>query len=128
MLTSFFLSVAAIGIYPTTGLSLMWLQDNAAGHYKRATMVGMTLTLGNTAGVAVGQIFTTASRPRYIEGMSIALGLICVSMAMVVALMVGMAYVNRRRTAELSKAEAEGREIEPKPEMGDYDIHFRYSL
>lgn len=120
--------MAAIGIYPTTGLSLMWLQDNAAGHYKRATMVGMTLTLGNTAGVAVGQIFTTESKPRYIEGMSIALGLACVSMAMVVALMGGMAYVNGKRAAEVKKAEEEGKEVVPRPEKGDSDVHFRYSL
>ncbi|KAF2161082.1 hypothetical protein M409DRAFT_69950 [Zasmidium cellare ATCC 36951] len=120
--------MAAIGIYPTTGLSLMWLQDNAAGHYKRATMVGMTLTLGNTAGVAVGQIFTTESKPRYIEGMSIALGLACVSMAMVVALMGGMAYVNGKRAKAIKKAEEEGKEIEPRPGKGDYDVHFRYSL
>lgn len=49
--------MAAIDIYLTSGLALMWLHDNAAGYYKRATMVGMTVTLGNTAGVAVGQIF-----------------------------------------------------------------------
>lgn len=120
--------MAAIGIYPTTGLSLMWLQDNVAGHYKRATMVGMTLTLGNTAGVAVGQIFTTESKPRYIKGMSIALGLACMAIAMVVSLMTGMAYVNRKRSAELKRAEDEGREIEPQREKGDYDVHFRYSL
>lgn len=65
----------------------MWLQDNVAGHYKRATMVGMTLTLGNTAGVTVGQIFVTQDRPRYIEGLSIALALACVAIAMVVSLM-----------------------------------------
>lgn len=106
----------------------MWLQDNVAGHYKRATMVGMTLTLGNTAGVAVGQIFTTESKPRYIKGMSIALGLACVAMAMVVSLMIGMAFVNRKRAAELRKAEEAGRAVEPSPEKGDSDVHFKYSL
>lgn len=64
-----------MGIYPTTGMSLMWLNDNVAQHFKRATMVGATLTCANTAGVAVGQIFTTETGPRYIKGLSIALGL-----------------------------------------------------
>lgn len=64
-----------MGIYPTTGMSLMWLNDNVAQHFKRATMIGATLTCANTAGVAVGQIFTTASKPRYIKGLSISLGL-----------------------------------------------------
>jgi hypothetical protein len=63
-----------MGIYPTTGMSLMWLNDNVAQHFKRATMIGATLTCANTAGVAVGQIFTTKSAPRYIEGLSISLG------------------------------------------------------
>ncbi|KGO54610.1 Major facilitator superfamily domain, general substrate transporter [Penicillium expansum] len=72
--------VVALGIYPTTGLSLMWLQDNTARHFKRATMVGMTLCFGNTAGVAVGQIFTTESAPRYIKGLSISLGLAVVAL------------------------------------------------
>ncbi|KAK4506075.1 hypothetical protein PRZ48_004040 [Zasmidium cellare] len=120
--------LAAIGIYPTTGLSLMWLQDNAAGHYKRATMVGMTLTLGNTAGVAVGQIFTTETKPRYIKGLSIALGLACVPMACVGCLMVGMAVVNGKRERVIGDAEGEGRVLERRAEKGDGDVWFRYSL
>ncbi|CAK3799334.1 high-affinity nicotinic acid transporter [Lecanosticta acicola] len=120
--------LAAIGIYPTTGLSLMWLQDNVARHYKRASMVGLTLTLGNTAGVAVGQIFVTESKPRYIKGMSIALGLACVALAMVVSLMVGMALANRRRSEKLRKAEDAGAPLPAEPERGDMDVHFRYSL
>lgn len=120
--------VAAIGIYPTTGLSLMWLQDNVAGHYKRATMVGMTLTLGNTAGVAVGQIFVTEDKPRYIKGMSIALGLACVAMAMVVSLMAGMFVVNRKRGRVVARARDEGTPLDSVPSKGDFDVHFQYSL
>lgn len=67
--------VVVMGIYPTTGMSLMWLNDNVAQHFKRATMIGATLTIANTAGVAVGQIYTTDSKPRYIKGLSISLGL-----------------------------------------------------
>lgn len=106
----------------------MWLQDNAARHYKRATMVGLTLTLGNTAGVAVGQIFTTESKPRYIKGMSIALGLACVALAMVVSLMIGMALANRRRSIKLRKADEAGSPLPVEPVKGDMDVHFRYSL
>lgn len=117
-----------MGIYPTTGMSIMWLSDNAARHFKRATMAGATLTLGNTAGVAVGQIFTTADSPRYIKGLSIAMGLAAVALGCVVSLMVGMNMANKRRDARLREAEANGTPLPPQPELGDMDVHFRYSL
>ncbi|KAL1861093.1 hypothetical protein Plec18170_001608 [Paecilomyces lecythidis] len=120
--------VAALGIYPTTGLSIMWLQDNVSKHYKRATMVGFTLCLGNTAGVAVGQIFTAQSSPRYIPGLSIALGLACFAFVDVLAIMASFTWVNRKRAAKIRSAEAAGTPIEPNPDLGDYDVHFQYSI
>ena len=106
----------------------MWLQDNVSRHYKRATMVGMTLCFGNTAGVAVGQIFTTQTAPRYIRGLSISLGLAVVALLMVVSLMMGMATVNKRRAQRIRQAEESGEVLEPNPKNGDYDVFFRYSL
>lgn len=120
--------VAALGIYPTTGLSLMWLQDNVSRHYKRATMVGFTLCLGNTAGVAVGQIFTTQSAPRYIQGLSIAMGLAVLALCIVITLMVSFKWVNRKRAAKIAAAEEAGVPILPNPDLGDYDVYFRYSI
>jgi len=79
--------IVVMGIYPTTGMSLMWLNDNVAQHFKRAAMIGATLTCANTAGVAVGQIFTTKSGPRYIKGLSISLGLAVLAGIMVSGLM-----------------------------------------
>lgn len=106
----------------------MWLQDNVARHYKRATMVGFTLCLGNCAGVAVGQIFIAKDSPRYIPGLSVALGLAVLAACIVVALMVGYTMVNRKRARILAEAEAAGMPIAPRPELGDYDLHFRYTL
>lgn len=120
--------VTVMGIYPTTGMSIMWLNDNAARHFKRATMAGATLTLGNTAGVAVGQVFTTADSPRYIKGLSISMGLAAVALAMVASLMVGMHFVNRKRAAKIKAAEDAGSPLPHCPLDGDYDIHFKYSL
>ncbi|KAH7025161.1 major facilitator superfamily domain-containing protein [Microdochium trichocladiopsis] len=120
--------VAALGIYPTTGLSLMWLQDNVSRHYKRATMVGFTLTLGNTAGVAVGQIFTTETAPQYLPGLRIALGLACFALVDVCCIMAAFTWVNKKRAAKLLAAEQAGTPIEPDTALGDYDVHFRYCL
>jgi FtsH-binding integral membrane protein len=106
----------------------MWLQDNVARHYKRATMVGFTLSLANTAGVAVGQIYTTQSSPRYIKGMSISLGLTVVAMCMVFLLAGGMTYVNRNRETKIKAAEQAGNPLPSQPELGDYDVHFKYTI
>lgn len=105
----------------------MWLQDNVARHYKRASMVGLTLTVGNTAGVVVGQIFTTQSGPRYIKGLSIALGFGVVGLVMVAILMISFPLVNRRRADRVANAEREGQPLLEKPMEGDYDVYFRYS-
>lgn len=121
-------TVVAIGIYPSTGLSLMWLQDNVARHYKRAAMVGLTLSFANTAGVTVGQIFTTSTAPRYIRGLSISLGLAALALIIVIILMVTMPAVNKRREAKIAKAEQEGKPLVSCPERGDYDVFFRYSI
>lgn len=105
----------------------MWLQDNVAKHYKRASMVGLTLTVGNTAGVAVGQIFTSQSSPRYIKGLSIALGFGVLGILCVSSLLIAFPIVNKRRAAAIAKAESEGKPLMEKPEDGDYDVYFRYS-
>lgn len=97
-------------------------------HYKRATMVGFTLCLGNTAGVAVGQIFTTSTAPRYVPGLSIALGLACFALVDVLLLMAAFTWVNRKRAAKILAAEQAGTPIEPDISLGDYDVHFKYSI
>jgi uncharacterized membrane protein len=121
------LAVAALGIYPSTGLSMMWLQDNVSRHYKRATMVGFTLCLGNTAGVAVGQIFTAQSAPRYIQGLSVGMGLALLAFCISIVLMVSFTVVNRKRAAQIAAAEEAGNPVLPNPDLGDYDVHFKYS-
>lgn len=120
--------VTILGIYPTVGLSIMWLSDNVGRHFKRASMVGMVLTIANTAGVAVGQIYKTETSPRYIEGLTISLGLNCVALLMVVLLMSGMWWVNKQRAARIQAAIDAGRPLVAQPEKGDSDVYFVYSL
>lgn len=91
-------------------------------------MVGGALTLGNTAGVAVGQIFVTVDKPRYIKGLSIALGLAVVALVCVISLVVGMNAANKRRAELIRVAEENGEPLPQQPEEGDYDVHFKYTL
>jgi len=120
--------ITILGIYPTVGLSIMWLSDNVGRHFKRASMVGMVLTIANTAGVAVGQIYQTPTAPRYIKGLTISLGLNVLALLMVVLLMGGMWWANRKRAARIQAAIDAGRPLVAQPEEGDYDVYFVYSL
>jgi hypothetical protein len=106
----------------------MWLQDNVSRYYKRASMVGFTLTLGNTAGVAVGQIFTAQSAPRYKTGLTIGMGLALFALVDVCVLMAMFAWTNKKRAAKVLAADQAGDPIVPDPAKGDYDVCFRYSL
>jgi hypothetical protein len=120
--------VTILGIYPTVGLSIMWLSDNVGRHFKRASMVGLVLTIANTSGVAVGQIYRTQEAPRYVKGLTISLGLNVLALACIIGLMSGMWWVNRKRHEKLVAAEQAGTPLPEQPEKGDYDVHFVYSL
>jgi hypothetical protein len=91
-------------------------------------MVGMTLTFANTAGVVVGQIFTTDTAPSYVKGLSICLGFAAFAFVVVAFLMAGMFIANRRRARAIQAGEQTGRPLLPQPEKGDYDVHFKYTL
>ncbi|KAL2836941.1 high-affinity nicotinic acid transporter [Aspergillus pseudoustus] len=121
------LFIIAVGIYPTTGIAIVWLNANFAGHYKRATAVGVTFTVGNTAGAVVGQVFTTASGPRYLPGLRIALGLACLAIVVVCVLMAGLHWENGRRDKKLLEM-ADGGVERFESVVDDRDVHFRYTL
>jgi hypothetical protein len=119
----------------------MWLTDNVSGHYKRATMIGVTIAFANTSGIIIGQIFTQQSKPRYLKGLAVTLcrqrislqivdciGLITASLTSVITLAFGMRRVNQKRDRLLEKAKEEGSLIPDQPEKGDYNPYFRYSL
>lgn len=106
----------------------MWLSDNVGQHFKRAAMIGLTLTMGNTAGVAVGQVFKSGDSPRYKKGITISMGLAVVALVCVFSLMTGFTIVNKRRAEKIRKAEEAGTPLQPQPELGDYDVFFKYSI
>lgn len=53
-----FLCVSAVYIGP--GLSLAWLNINTAPHYKRAAAIGIQQSMGNSAGIVVGEIYRSS--------------------------------------------------------------------
>lgn len=43
-------------LYNGPGINETWITDNTTPHYRRATFLGTTLTVGNVAGVVAGQV------------------------------------------------------------------------
>ncbi|KAH7078261.1 major facilitator superfamily transporter [Paraphoma chrysanthemicola] len=81
------------GIYVMLGLNYVWMLNSHAGYYKRATAIGINMTVGNCAGLVIGQIFkNTASDGRYLEGIATSL-----SVALACAVLITCLYIYKRR-------------------------------
>jgi sugar phosphate permease len=114
----------APGIYIIVGLNATWLLNSHAGYYKRATAIGMNQSIGNSAGVVVGQIFKTTVDGKYLLGLSFSLGSILLAIIGHTALYVHFKRENRRRdalTEEQKEAEVQAGKI------GDFHPEFRYA-
>ncbi|KAK0386734.1 hypothetical protein NLU13_6570 [Sarocladium strictum] len=121
--------VLGCGVYASTGLCIVWLNSNFAGHYKRATALGVTFSVGNSSGIVVGQIFTAQTAPRYTRGTGIAMGFAGFGVVLACVNAVALNYVNERRAQRLAaRGPSVGSEQGEKDEICDYDDTFRYNL
>ncbi|KAH3663955.1 hypothetical protein OGAPHI_004669 [Ogataea philodendri] len=73
--------VLTIGAFAGPGLNLSWINNNTAGHLKRASSVGIQLSIANVAGVVIGQIYRSNDFPMFILGHGFSLG--CISFAII---------------------------------------------
>lgn len=85
--------LVGLGMYVCSALSILWANNNNAGHYKRATMGGMITGAGSTAGVLVGQVF----KGTYHKGFLIGLILSCVAIPLVLGVMWNLSRLNKGR-------------------------------
>lgn len=72
-----FLTVSSIA--PGIATTIAWVGSNYANHYKKATAMGLTFTLGNAGGIVASQIYRTGDAPKYNFGHAITLGFCVVS-------------------------------------------------
>lgn len=99
--------------------------SNTAGHFKRSTAVGFTFTIGNTAGVVVGQVFRDQDEPRYLHAVRIILGMTIFGMVLTTLTAFGLRHVNKKREQRLA---ARGPvEVVDEKEVTDYDDTFKYN-
>jgi len=109
----------AAGIYGVTTLNILWMAGNYTSYYKRAFSTAFMQTVGNSAGAAVGFVFTAQQAPRYIHGMWFAFGMTVLSISMVGCLRVHFWRENQKREG----LRREGARDEPA--LGERNPHFR---
>lgn len=78
------LFIIAFGLYGATGTNVAWISGNSAGHFKRATAMGMNQCIGNSAGAAIGSIYNANTAPRYFTGLYISIGLTALGLILVI--------------------------------------------
>ncbi|KAL4939801.1 hypothetical protein BDV06DRAFT_230815 [Aspergillus oleicola] len=117
----------APGIYIVLGLNCSWLLNCHAGYYKRATAVGMNQSVGNAAGVVVGQIFKTTVDGKYLLGLSFSLGSIVLAACGHASLYLLLRYHNKKRDA-MSEEEKELESEHHNRKGADFHPDFRYAL
>ena len=111
--------VCSIGVYNLITLNLAWLNVNMAPQYRRATAIGIQLTIGNSAGAVAGQIYRKS--PYYL-GNGFSLGTLFAAEFLVLCQMWYLKRQNKLKEA-IRTGEKEDRR---KVRTGDADPEFVY--
>lgn len=69
----------ASGIYGSVPPLLVWILNNSAGHYKRATAGAMQVCMANCGGIVAAFLYPNAEKPGYVKSHTIILGVLCYS-------------------------------------------------
>lgn len=113
--------VCTIAVYNGTGLNLAWLNVNTAPQYRRATAIGIMMTIGNSAGVVAGQVYRESP---YLLGNSFSLGCIVVANILITIHFVYLVRSNRVKRAILAGEIEDTR----KKTTGDRHVEFIYRV
>lgn len=112
--------LCAVSVYNGPGLNLTWLNVNVAPHYRRATAIGMQLSIGNSAGVVAGQIYRSAP---YRLGNVFSVAALGLSQVIIVAKWLYLRQENRQKEEYLAGADDKRR-----VQTGDRAPDFKYHL
>ena len=112
--------LCAVAVYNGPGLNLAWLNVNMAPHYRRATAIGMQLSIGNSAGIVAGQLYRTAP---YLVGNSFSVAALGVSQLIVIAKWIYLKRCNDEK-ARIARGEiADERMVKTGDGAGDVTYH-----
>ncbi|OAQ97977.1 hypothetical protein LLEC1_00536 [Akanthomyces lecanii] len=111
--------LCAVSVYNGPGLNLTWLNVNVAPHYRRATAIGMQLSIGNSAGVVAGQIYRSAP---YKLGNMFSVAALGVSQLIIVVKWLYLREQNRQKERYLTGAE-DRRRVQTGDRAPDFTYH-----
>lgn len=114
-----------VGGYITQPLTLVWLNNNLGGHYKRGIGAAMQIGLGNLGGIVASNIYITNQAPTFPVGFGTSLALSWLTALACTVFFVGFRWENRKR----DKGERDYRYNLPKAEqdnLGDDHPRFRF--
>jgi MFS family permease len=113
--------LCAVAVYNGPGLNLTWLNVNVAPHYRRATAIGVQLSIGNSAGIVAGQIYRTAP---YVLGNSFSVAALGLSQLVIVLKWFYLRHCNE----EKRRIENGEKDDTRKVRTGDREPDFKYHL
>lgn len=67
----------ASGIYGSVPPLLVWILNNSAGHYKRATAGALQVCMANCGGIVAAFLYPNIEKPGYVKSHTIILGVLC---------------------------------------------------
>ncbi|KAL6866847.1 MFS general substrate transporter [Trichoderma novae-zelandiae] len=111
----------AASTYCGPGLNLTWLNVNVAPHYRRATAIGVQLSMGNTAGVVAGQIYRQSP---YVLGNAFSVGALGLAQLIIAAKW----FYLRSQNEEKERIASGQVEDKRKVQSGDRAADFKYHL
>jgi hypothetical protein len=114
------------GGYITQPITIVWLNNNVGGHYKRAVASALQIGLGNSGGLIASNIYFQAEAPLYRTGFGVSLGLIWLCALSCCALFAGLWYENKKRRDGVRDARYELPQEELE-NLGDDHPSFRYT-
>ncbi len=93
----FAIYLITVGGYIAQPITLVWLNNNLGGHYKRSAGAAMQIGFGNCGGIIASNIYITKEAPTYPVGYGVSLALLWLSGFACTAFFVGLWMENRKR-------------------------------
>jgi MFS family permease len=122
----FALYLITCGGYIAQPVTIVWLNNNVSGHYKRGVAMAMQIGLGNSGGIVASNIFITDQAPYYPVGFGVSLGLVWVCGVAAVGMLLLLRRENAARKAG-KRDEILSLPKEQQENMGDDHPSFRFT-
>jgi MFS family permease len=122
----FALYLITCGGYIAQPVTIVWLNNNVSGHYKRGVAMAMQIGLGNSGGIIASNIFITDQAPYYPVGFGVSLGLVWVCGAAAVGMLLLLRSENAARNLG-KRDDILGLPKDEQENMGDDHPSFRFT-